>query len=476
MSSHREAPAVGKDPVVDSTDLYAFVSPDAPETVTILANYVPLQDPAGAPNFFEFGDDVLYEIHIDNTGSGQPAITYQFNFTTTITHPGTFLYATGPISSLTDPNWNRRQTYTVTKVAGGTSTVLSPSGGSSVLSCPPCNIGPRSTPNYGNLSGAAIYRLSSGEMVFAGQRAEGFFVDLGSIFDLGDLRPLSPAHLIPGMAAAGINTIADKNVHSIAIQVPVSSLTRTGSAPTGIDDPNAVIGVWTTASRRAVRMIDSEGKVTESGPFVQVSRLGSPLVNEVVVPMDLKDYWNSQSPSEDSQFATAVAHPELQGLLPVLYPGAFDHLKAYTKPRNDLVAIFETGIPGAVIGASFGFGTYQGGSVIAELLRLNMAIQPTGTSGAGTSNLGLLGGDLAGYPNGRRVTDDVVSIALKAVAGATIPLVDKSYTPDAAVAAVSQDVASNSLAFQGSFPYLADPHPGFSNPAATPASNNNTST
>ena len=477
MSSHREAPAVAHDPAVDSTDLYAFVSPDAPETVTILANYVPLQDPAGGPNFFEFGDYVLYEIHIDNTGRGQPAITYQFDFTTTITHPGTFLYATGPIASLTDPNWNRRQTYTVTKVAGGTTTVLSPSGGPSVLSCPPCNIGPRSTPNYGNLSGAAVYRLSSGEIVFAGQRAEGFFVDLGSIFDLGDLRPLSPDQVIPGVAAAGINTIADKNVHCIALQVPISSLTRTGSAPSGINDPNAVIGVWTTASRRTVRMINpSEGTVTQSGPFTQVSRLASPLVNEVVVPMNLKDYWNSQPPSADSQFAAAVEHPELQALLPVLYPGAFDHLKAYTKPRADLVAIFATGIPGSVIGSSFGYGTYQGGSTIAELLRLNMAIQPTGTNGAGTSNLGLLGGDLAGYPNGRRVTDDVVSIALKAVAGATIPLVDKSYTPDAAVSAVSQGVASNSLAFQGSFPYLADPHPGFSNPAATPASNNNTST
>lgn len=475
MSSHREAPAISHDPVADSTDLWAFVSPDAPETVTILADYVPLQDPAGGPNFFEFGDDVLYEIHIDNTGSGTPAITYQFNFTTTITDPGTFLYATGPISSLTDPNWNRRQTYTVTKVMNGTSTMLSPSSGNNALSCAPCNIGPRSTPNYSNLSGAAIYRLSSGEMVFAGQRAEGFFVDLGSIFDLGDLRPLSSAQVIPGMNSNGINTIADKNVHCIAIQVPISSLTRNQTTPSGPSDPNAVIGIWTTASRRTVRMINpGTGTLTESGPYTQVSRLGSPLVNEVVVPMNLKDYWNSQPPAADSQFAGAVIHPELQKLLPVLYPGAFNNLKAYTKPRNDLVAIFHTGIPGSVIGPSFGQGTFQGGAVAAEMLRLNMGISPTPPSNM--SNLGLLGGDLAGYPNGRRVTDDVVTIALKAVAGATIPLVDNSYTPDAAVSAVTQAVDSNSLAFQSSFPYLADPHPGFSNPPATPPSNNNTST
>jgi hypothetical protein len=476
MSSHREAPAISKDPVADSTDVYAFVSPDAQSTVTIIANYVPLQEPAGGPNFFEFGDDVLYEIHIDNTGSGTPAITYQFRFTTTITDPGTFLYATGPITSLTDPNWNRRQTYTVTKVQGGVSTLLTPMGGPNPLSCPPCNIGPRSTPNYASLSGDAIYRLSSGEMVFAGQRAEGFFVDLGSIFDLGDLRPLSPDQVIPGLAAAGIDTIADKNVHSITIQVPISSLTSNQQTPTGPNDPHAVIGVYTTASRQTVTAINpGTGTHTNSGPFTQVSRLGSPLVNEVVVPMNLKDFWNSQPPVNDSQFAAAVQHPELQNLLPALYPGAFPNLHAYTKPRADLVAIFATGIPGSVIGPSFGVGTFQGGNVIAEMLRLNMAITPTGPGGAGTSTLGLLGNDLAGFPNGRRVTDDVVSIELKAVAGATIPLVDHTFTPDAAVAAVSQGVTSNSAAYQSSFPYLADPYPGFSNPATTPSSNHNTS-
>ena len=301
MSSHREAPMISKDPVADSTDVYAFVSPDATSTVTLIANYVPLQEPAGGPNFFEFGDDVLYEIHIDNTGSGKPAITYQFNFTTTITDQGTFLYATGPITSLTDSTWNRRQTYTVTKVQGGVSTVLTPTGGSNPLSCPPCNIGPRSTPSYSTLSGDAVYRLSSGEMVFAGQRAEGFFVDLGSIFDLGDLRPLSPDHLIPGAAAIGIDPLADLNVHSITIQVPISSLTSNQMTPSGPDDPHAVIGVWTTASRQTVTAINpGTGTQTRSGPFTQVSRLGSPLVNEVVVPMNLKDFWNSfQPPASD---------------------------------------------------------------------------------------------------------------------------------------------------------------------------------
>jgi hypothetical protein len=246
MSSHKEAPAIAKDPAADSTDVYAFVSPDAPETVTILANYVPLQDPDGGPNFFEFGaktvvgtaaptgDDVLYEIHIDNTGTGIPSITYQFQFTTTITDPNTFLYNTGPItyaaSTGYSASWNRRQTYTITRIdtdpttGASTSTPISPPTGSSAFSCPPCNVGIRSTPNYQELSAPAVYRMSSGLTVFAGQRADGFFVDLGSIFDLGDLRPISSDQAYPGTNTAGINSLAAKNVHCIALQIPISSL------------------------------------------------------------------------------------------------------------------------------------------------------------------------------------------------------------------------------------------------------------
>jgi hypothetical protein len=487
-----------KDPAADSTDVYAFVSPDAPDTVTIIANYVPFQSPDGGPNFFEFGaktvvgdaapvgDDVLYNISIDNTGTGIPSITYQFQFTTTILDPTTFLYATGPITyssgSGYSATWNRRQTYTVTRIdtdpatGQSTSTVISPAGGGA-FACPPCNVGIRTTPNYASLSAPAIYRMSDGLIVFAGQRADGFFVDLGSIFDLGDLRPISTDQLIPGSNSPGINSLADSNVHSIALQIPISSLTPDGAPLTmGANDPNAVIGVYTTANRQTVRMFDpATGVTTATGPYDQVSRLGSPLVNEVVVPMASKDFWNSQPPVKDSQFAAAVEHPELQGLLPVLYPGAFPNLAAYTKARADLVAIFATGIPGSVIGSSFGVGTYQGGKVIAEMLRLNMGIAPTSSDGtqSGTSNLGLLGGDLAGFPNGRRPTDDVVTIELMAVAGATIPLVDKTFTPDKAVSVVNQGVTPSPRSYQAGFPYLADPHGGFSNPPATPAYNTN---
>src|SRR5215471_4610388 len=225
MTSHREAPGTSKDPVADNTDLYAFVSPDKPDTVTIISNFIPLEEPAGGPNFASFGDDVLYRILIDNNGDAQADITYQFRFKTTFHNPGVFLYNTGPISSLTDPNWNIRQTYSVKKIANGKETDLGKN-----LPSPPVNIGPRSTPldTYTTLVNSAINTLSDGSKVFAGQRGEGFYVDLGSIFDLGTLRPFENLHLIPTPAAPGVNTLKGFNVHSIALQIPKSSLTADG--------------------------------------------------------------------------------------------------------------------------------------------------------------------------------------------------------------------------------------------------------
>jgi len=473
MSSHREAPEISKDPVADSTDLYAFLSPDNPDTVTLIANYVPLESPDGGPNFYEFGDDVLYSINIDNTGDGKPDISYQFRFTTTIANPKTFLYNTGPIMSLTSPSWNRRQSYTVTRVTRGRTQVLG-----SDLACPPCNIGPLSTPSYDSLAASAVHALPGGRQVFAGQRAEGFYVDLGSIFDLANLRPFEQAHATFGLAntgigqmAAGVNSTAGVNVHSIALQVPKTDLAQNGASPSSASSSTSVIGVWTTASRRKARVLGSaQGTVVESGPWVQVSRLGNPLVNEVVVPMSKKDYWNAQPPASDKQFAAAVANPELAQLLPVLYPGVFPNLDAYNKAapnRADLVAIFLTGLPsGVVSGFQNNLGKTQ-----ADMLRLNMAIAPT-TSGP--SNLGLIGNDPAGYPNGRRVFDDVVTIALRCVAGATLPLVDKSFTPDAAATAVTDGLTANAsdvsalgtANYLPSFPYLGIPHGGFAAGAA----------
>ena len=472
MSSHREAPEISKDPVADSTDLYAFVSPDRPDTVTLIANYIPLEGPDGGPNFYEFGDDVLYQIHIDNDADGEAEISYQFRFHTVNHAPNSFLYNVGPIESLDSANWNRRQTYSVSRwdAEGGT-TVLGTG-----LSSPPCNIGPLSTPDYSSLAQSAVHHLAGGTVVFAGQRAEGFYVDLGAIFDLGDLRPFEQLHTqfnlsVPELhkPAPGVNATKAVNVHTIAIQIPKSRLTADGTTPSDPAAQSSVIGVWTTASRQKARVrTEDEDDHVDSGPFVQVSRLGNPLINEVVIPLSQKDYWNRQEPDDDRQFLDRYQHPELASLLPVLYPGVFPNLAALNasaKPRADLVAVLLTGIPS---GVADGFQNFTG-STPADMLRLNMAIPPSSSP----SNLGLVGGDPAGFPNGRRVFDDTVTIEVRAIAGVTYALIDHLFTPDAAAGAVSDGLTSGAsdLSAMGTenylatFPYLGVPHSGFLVPA-----------
>ncbi len=472
MTSHREAPKISKDPVADNTDLYAFVSPDKPDTVTILANYIPLEEPAGGPNFHSFGDDVLYELQIDNNGDGKEDITYQFRFKTRIGNPESFLYNTGPIGSLGDPNWNMKQFYSVKRVLGprrgGSSNTLGTG-----IPTPPVNVGLRSTPNYPDLANAAIKTLSDGSTVFAGQRDEAFYVDLGSIFDLGTIRPFQNLHLISTPAADGIDTTKGYSVHTIAIQVPKRLLTRNGSNPTDPSMPESVIGIWASASRRKATVLPGDGDDDDdgrgidddtspgfvTGPFTQVSRLGMPLINEVIIPLGDKDKWNEAHPRFDKQFLKYYQTPELQKLLPILYPNVFPNIAAYSKPRADLVAILLTGIPSGII---TGFQNFTG-TVQADYLRLNMAISPS----SAPNRLGLLAGQADGFPNGRRVQDDVVDIELRAIAGATLPLVDPSFTPDGAASVVGDGVdtnpvqSPNSDSFLSTFPYLPHPVSGY---------------
>ncbi len=462
MSSHREAPEISKDPVADNTDVYAFVDPVDPTKVTLIANYIPFEEPAGGPNFFQFGDDVLYEIKIDNDGDARADLIYQFRFNTSITNPATFLYNTGPITSLTSPSWNLRQSYSVTRLVVGHNDedddeVRERRVLGADLASPPVRIGPRSTPDYPALANAAIHSLPSGVTVFAGQREEGFFVDVGSIFDLGALRPFGNLHLIPLPAMAGKDGTKGFNVHTIALQVPKTELTRGNSVPLNVMDPKSVIGVWATASRQRGKMHDDGGS-SSAGSWVQVSRLGNPLINEVIIPMAKKDGWNGREPRRDADFLAYYRDPELQNLLPVLYPGVFPNLAALltqpasTRSRDDLVAVLGTGIPSGVIS---GFQNFTGPRV-ADMLRLNLAIPPASTPSA----FGLLGGDTAGFPNGRRVADNVVAIELRAVAGVTLPLVRPSFTADGA-AALLTDGTANDLPYLTTFPYLAHPHEGY---------------
>ena len=464
MSSHREAPEISKEPTLDSTDVYAFVSPDKPDMVTLIANYIPLQQPNGGPNFYEFAEGVRYDIKINNDGGTGSNITYRFEFKTTVRNPNTFLYNTGTISAPGDDNWNRPQTFTLTKIdaaKGYAREVLIKDG-----AMPPCNVGPRSTPNYEDLVAKAVQKVGK-RTVFCGQRADAFRVDLGSVFDLAGLRPLNQAHLIPLTQMDGINAVKPYNVHSIVLQVPIAELHAYGYAPTSPNSKRAVIGVWTACSRQRSQMFDpNTGTSSGTGPYDQVSRLGNPLVNEVLIPMASKDKWNATEPRGDKAFDKYVTKPELAGLLPVLYPGAFPNLDEFNdsgQPRADLQAILHTGIPAGIVADNFSTFTSK---APMDMLRLNLAIPPKAPGDDGYSVLGVIGGDVAGFPNGRRPADDVTTIELRAVAGATIGLVYPDYEVDDVVANVADgsndnDADNLNAPLLDVFPYLGTPNGGY---------------
>jgi hypothetical protein len=451
-SSHREAPLISNDPAADNTDLYAFVSPDRPDTVTIIANYIPLEEPAGGPNFANFDPDVLYEIHIDNNGDAKEDITYQFRFQTRIQNKNTFLYNTGPITAIDSATFNYRQFYTVTRVDGSRSKKLGDN-----LPVPPANIGPRSipaAPGYDAIAAQGVKTVDGGIKVFAGPRDDPFFVDLGSIFDLGGLRPYNGAHLIPLTAAPGVDGVGGYNVHTIAIQVPINQLTRNKRLPSNSDDPNAVIGIYASASRQKMRVLRKDGEVENQGPFVQVSRLGNPLINEVIIPLGDKDYWNASDPADDKQFQKYYEKPELAGLINLLYPSLPD---ARTTGRTDLTLILLTGVP-----LPGGHNLNNTGATKADLLRLNTGIAPTHQVGMGDP-LGVLNGDLAGFPNGRRLEDDVTDIELRAVGDGYGTLLNTLFglpnnTPNNQV---GDGVNTNDMPFKPAFPYVATPHQGY---------------
>ena len=423
-SSHREAPLTAQDPMADNTDVYAFRSPDDPSTVTLIANFIPFQKPDGGPNFYSFDPNVVYEIHVDNNGDAVEDITFQWRFTTELRNPATFLYNTGQVTSLDDPDLNVRQFYRLIRIDGSrrTGMITELSGR---LPVPPPNIGPRSTPNYAGLGGG-VQQVPGGIRVFAGQRDEGFYVDLG-VFDL----------LGVGSGQAEDST-AGFNVSSLAIQVPIRSLTRGGAMPSSPSDPTAVIGVWSTASRFATRTLTPGGQ-THAGALVQVSRLGNPLVNEAVIDLARKDAFNGLEPTGDAAALDRVTDPEVPKLLSAIFG-----VQSPPAPRNDLVTIFLTGIP----------GLNQPQNVRpAELLRLNLAVPPS----MQPDPLGVLRGDLAGFPNGRRPGDDVLDIVLQAAAGATPLTPAFNRSPNNTL---GDGIGRNDVPYLPQFPYLGTPHAG----------------
>mgnify|MGYP003862295979 CR=1 FL=1 len=544
-SSHREAPLISNDPLADNTDLYVFRSPDNPNTVTILANYIPAELPYGGPNYHTFGENVRYEIHIDNDlATPGDDIIYRATFTQVNEDPTTFFNIRLGLQ-------NRKTTYTLEKSTDGGVTFTAIVTGGIV---PPNNIGDRSIEsavglgtNYRTLLENAITTASTGERVYCGPADDPFFVDLGGIFDLGDA---------PRQSGPSRDGLARYNVHTIALQVPIALLQKDGlgvASATDILDPNFVIGVWASASRPAIRTLNSGGS-SYSGDWVQVSRLGMPLTNEAVIPIGMKDYWNALSPySEDAAYFNSFYNPELAlymdddlfgGAVPAFSPlriqrnslGAFDFgngqdglfglkgspavagtalddavfgtllLPGPGMPRSvDLWPAFHTGVPNV---RPYQLATGKGGDPLAtgkpfvnnflpnggDMLRLNMAVPPTDRNDPSFSSLGLIQAavlgltdpaytatidlqwipNMDGFPNGRRLEDDVTRIELQAVSGvvlAAIGLWYDDYDPTDPMATVlttdlfdvlgySTGVEENDREFRRNFPYVQMPWAG----------------
>jgi hypothetical protein len=486
-SSHREAPFITHLPKVDASDFYMFRSYESGRSgyVTLIANYLPLQDAYGGPNYFTLDPKALYEIHIDNNGDGVEDLTFQFRFQTT--RQGLTVMAggksipvplsnIGPFSATNTKAQNVSESYTLTLVRGDrrhgrSETITDASSGSETFAKPFDNIGNKSIPDYAAYAESFIHTITipgcnAPGRVFAGQRKDGFVVNLGETFDLVNIKyPVE--ELAPGGNARSLepNTIADKNVTSLALEVPTACLTS-GSEP--------VIGAWTTASLHEEQILNAmpqssqsvgsvgavknpAGPSHQSGAWIQVSRLGAPLVNELVIGLPDKDRFNGSQPKEDAQFADYVTNPSLPVLLQTLF-GAAGVRAPNVYPRTDLVAAFLTGVK----------GLNQPAKVAAsEMLRLNTTTAVTPV--ANQNDLGVLGKDLAGFPNGRRPIDDVVDIELRVAMGVLLsPFDGSSKDPDPASSASRQlhytdGALPNPHDYLTVFPYLNTPLPGSPN-------------
>lgn len=430
-SSHREAPLTSNDPAADNTDMYVFRSPDAPDTVTGIMNVSPFGNPEQGPNFYLFDPAVRYSMHLTNDGQSVEAMRLDFRFRTDVLGMSSG-YNSGPILALDDPNFLTRQFYSVDLVMGDKTTRLVDNA-----PVPPANIGPKSTPNYEALAKAAITDVPGlpGAKVFAGPRDDPFFIDIGGAFDLLTIRPGAP-----GNAGGGIDNLAGFNVLTMAVQLPISSVVRPECNMSDPTDMNCVVGMWVTTERQSMRVLNGEDPPTTSGDWTQVSRLSAPLVNELLVPTASKDLFNASKPQDDARFLPLVQDPEPARSLHTLAG-----LNVPPAPRDDLVTIYLKGIP----------GLNQPPDVMpAEIAHLNLAVPVT----TQPNRLGLLGGDRQGFPNGRRLTDDVVDITLRAAAGGTPFTADFNIAPNNQL---GDGVDQNDKAFLTSFPYVATPHQGF---------------
>jgi hypothetical protein len=424
-SSHREAPKILADPTADNTDVYAFTAPDAPHSLTVVANWIPLEEPAGGPYFGKLDPRARYYVKIDNTGDGRADVAYRWKFKQKFLKPDSFL-----------DQGNFVQSYDLYKETYKGKHEHSHKIASNVPVAP-ANAGPKTTPNYAATQAATIRGLSGGGKTFVGPSDDPFFVDLGAVFDGINIDKPGRPNIGLGNQGGGKDDVAGYNTHSFVLQVPESQVTRDSKSVSDAKAGNAAIGVWATTERRRVSVL-RHGK-RHGSRWVQVSRLGNPLINEVIIPIGQKDKFNRTSPADDlKNFGKYVLNPEPARLLNALFK-----LGVKETDRTDIVQALLTGVPGLTQ-----IGSHP---APADTLKLNLGVPPS----ASPSRFGVLANDLAGFPNGRRLADDVTDIELRVIAGALLkPSEGGKQIP------LGDGVDQNDHAFRSSFPYVALPTDG----------------
>jgi hypothetical protein len=424
-SSHREAPKILADPTADNTDVYAFTAPDAPHSLTVVANWIPLEEPAGGPYFGKLDPRARYYVKIDNTGDGRADVAYRWKFKQKFLKPDSFL-----------DQGNFVQSYDLYKETYKGKHEHSHKIASNVPVAP-ANAGPKTTPNYAATQAATIRGLSGGGKTFVGPSDDPFFVDLGAVFDGINIDKPGRPNIGLGNQGGGKDDVAGYNTHSFVLQVPESQVTRDGKSVSDAKAGNAAVGVWATTERRRVSVL-RHGK-RHGSRWVQVSRLGNPLINEVIIPIGQKDKFNRTSPADDlKNFGKYALNPEPARLLNALFK-----LGVKETNRTDIVQALLTGVPGLTQ-----IGSHP---APADTLKLNLGVPPS----ASPSRFGVLANDLAGFPNGRRLADDVTDIELRVIAGALLkPSEGGKQIP------LGDGVDQNDHAFRSSFPYVALPTDG----------------
>jgi hypothetical protein len=445
-SSHREAPRILQDPTADNTDVWAYTAPDAPGSLTVVANWIPLADPAGGPNFYPLDENARYYVKIDNTGDGYEDVAYRWKFKTRFRNPNSFLYAAPTVDSVNDPDVNLVQTYDLFKETYNKNRrLVSTQRIANDAPVVPDNVGPKTIPNFAQVEAGGVTPLRGGGRTIVTPADDAFFVDLGAVFDGVNIdRPGRP-NIGLGNQGGGKDDVAGYNTKSFVLQVPEREVTRNGMQVAGMDAGNAVVGVWATTERKRDSVLGrgasrKYGKRSPHGRWVQVSRLGNPLINEVIIPIGKKDKFNATSPADDARnFGRFALNPEPARILNALFD-----LGIKETNRTDIVQALLTGVPGLTqIGQN---------PAAADTLKLNLGVPPA----ANPNRFGVLAGDVAGFPNGRRLIDDVVDIELRVIAGALLPADQGGKQIP-----LGDGVDQNDKPLRSQFPYVALANDGF---------------